>query len=263
MPNLKLWKYYVVDSIYKSLFKGKVDEIVFAIDDRKSWRKIYWPRYKADRKDKRDKSPINWDIFHREYNNFTEELSNYLPFKMLQVENAEADDVIGVIALKDDREYTVISNDKDFTQLVSDRVKIWNPQKEDYVVCGDTVRWIILESLTGQPTKDNIFNILTPLDWPSDKKKPGFGPVSAQKVWDYGWEKWLEEKDLRERFEFNRNLLDFERIPKVVSKRVLNAYNTYTLAPPDKMYDFFVKNNFQGYVADWQNVEFKLLSLYN
>ena len=65
-PNIKLWKYFVLDSIYKSLWKDDITEVVLAVDDRKSWRKLYWDRYKESRKKKRDVSKINWDIFHTE-----------------------------------------------------------------------------------------------------------------------------------------------------------------------------------------------------
>lgn len=261
-PNIQLWKYFIVDSIYKSLFKGDVNEVILAVDDKKSWRKLYWERYKESRKGKRDSSKIDWDLFHSAYRELTEEIQYTLPFKVLLVENAEADDVIGILATKDKGEYVVISNDEDYLQLVSDRVKLYNPNKMTFMECEDTENFIVMKCLTGQP-KDDIFNIKTSLDWPLGKRKPGFGEVSAKKVIAGGYKEWLVENNLVERFNVNRTLIDFGRIPNVMRSRILNAYNNYKLADPSMMYGFFSKNKFNGYLEDFTNVESKLLQLYN
>jgi len=262
-PNISLWKHNVIDSIYQSLYKEpSLNEIVLAVDDRKSWRKLYWARYKESRKGKRDKSKINWNIFHTEYRKFCDEIQDNLPFKVLLVENAEADDIIGVLALKDNREYIVISNDEDYLQLVSDRVKLYNPQKMMFMDCPDTEKFIVMKCLTGQ-AKDDIFNIKTPLDWPAGKRKPGFGEVSANAVLSSGYKDWLIKNNLEKRFDVNRILIDFHRIPTTIKSRIINAYKNYILAPPDRMYGFFAGNKFGGFIEDFSRVESKLLQLYN
>lgn len=261
-PKIQLWKYFIIDSVYKSLFKGDVNEVILAVDDKKSWRKLYWERYKESRKGRRDSSKIDWDLFHSVYRELTEEIQYNLPFKVLLVENAEADDIIGILVNKDNNEYVVISNDEDYLQLISDRVKLYNPNKMTFMECADTESFIVMKCLTGQ-AKDDIFNIKTPLDWPKGKRKPGFGVVSAQKVIDSGYKKWLEENNLVERFNVNRTLIDFNRIPNVIKSRVLSSYNNYRMADPSRMYGFFNVNKFTGYLEDFTNVESKLLQLYN
>lgn len=263
-PNIKLWKYFIIDSLYKSLFKGKVDEIVLAVDDSKSWRKLYWNRYKESRKHKRDTSKIDWHLFHVEYDNFMHEVKDNLPFKVLKVENAEADDIIGVLALHDDREYTVLSNDEDYLQLVSNRVKYYNTMKQKFVEPeGTTEEFIVKLCLTGQ-AKDDIFSIMVPDNHPVGKRKPGFGEVSARKVMDEGYQKWLNEKgeEYQKRFHRNRVLIDFQLIPNTIKTRIMSAYKNYKMADPSNMYDFFKNNSFTGYLEDFHNVENKLLSLY-
>ena len=75
--------------------------------------------------------------------------------------------------------------------------------------------------------------------------------------------KWLEENNLVERFNVNRTLIDFNRIPNVIKSRVLSSYNNYRMADPSRMYGFFNVNKFTGYLEDFTNVESKLLQLYN
>ena len=60
-----------------------------------------------------------------------------LRIPILQAEGFEADDVIGTLAAKaakEGHEVFVVSNDKDMMQLVTDRVKILNPVKENLVL---------------------------------------------------------------------------------------------------------------------------------
>jgi 5'-3' exonuclease len=261
-PNIFLWKYLVVESIYKMLFKEDITEVILAVDDKRSWRKIYWERYKESRKGKRDTSKINWDIFHAEYRKFSDEIKRYLPFKILLIENAEADDVIGVLARKDDRQYIVVSNDEDYLQLISENVRVYNPSKGVFMECKDPEMFVIKKCLTGQ-SKDDIFNIKTPLNWPQGKRKPGFGDVSAQKVIEQGYQKWLIENKLEERFKINRILIDFNKIPNTIKTRILNTYNRYKLADPSNMYAFFDKNKMLSFLEDFSTVESKLLQLYN
>jgi hypothetical protein len=128
--------------------------------------------------------------------------------------------------------------------------------------CKDPEMFVIKKCLTGQ-SKDDIFNIKTPLNWPQGKRKPGFGDVSAQKVIEQGYQKWLIENKLEERFKINRILIDFNKIPNTIKTRILNTYNRYKLADPSNMYAFFDKNKMLSFLEDFSTVESKLLQLYN
>lgn len=52
-----------------------------------------------------------------------------LPITVLSVDNIEADDVIGYLAtdVYKDSEIIISSSDKDFLQLVNDKIKVWSP----------------------------------------------------------------------------------------------------------------------------------------
>ena len=58
-PNFALWRYKVYESIYQSIkYVGDVSEVILAVDDKNSWRRSYFPRYKEPRKKKREKTKI-------------------------------------------------------------------------------------------------------------------------------------------------------------------------------------------------------------
>jgi len=261
-PDLSLWRYTTFNSIYTMLMKfKKVKEVVVAIDDRVSWRKLYFKRYKESRKKKRDTSTINWPLLYAELNDLATQIFHDIPFKVLKVRNAEADDIIGIICLDGKDKYIVVSNDEDYLQLYSNKTRIYNPSKQDFVVCNNTERFLNEKCLIGQP-KDDIFNIKTPLDWPVGKRKPGFGIKSAEKVLEAGLDEWLEQNNLKKRFHINRNLIDFKRIPEVVKNRVLKRYHEYTYPDPKNIYHFFKRNRFRGFLEEINQVENRLLQLY-
>ena len=261
-PNINLWKYRIIESIYNSLRKeDDINEIVLAVDDRKSWRKLFWNRYKESREGKRHDSKVDWSIFFDEYEKLTSEITEHLPFKIMKIHLCEADDIIAVICLeREKKQYIVISNDEDFLQLSSDRVRIYNPSKMLYMKVDDTEHFIVEKCLIGQK-KDDIFNIITPLDWPKDKRKPGFAEKSAEKVMKEGYKEWLIKNNLERRFQVNRTLIDFKLIPQTIKVRILNEYDNYRMPDPSKIYDFFKKNNFTGFLNDISNVENNLLRL--
>jgi 5'-3' exonuclease len=258
-----------VNSIYESLYKVKdVKEIILAVDSKKSWRSLYFPRYKEARRKQRDKkTDVNWEELFSVMHNFFNELRTHLPFKVIKVRNSEADDVIAVLCLDIIKDHKhVISNDEDFLQLCSFDVTLYNPSKQQEVVCKDPEKFIIEKSLTGQ-AKDGIFNVKTPSDWgltedTNNKKKPGFGPAALKKVMEYGWKKWLKDNDLQNNFRRNRVLMDFNLIPISIRSNIRKAYETYEMPDPNNIYTFFKKNGFTGFLEDFTNVERKLMELY-
>lgn len=266
-PEYGLWRFMVFDAIYKSLFRIKdVSEIVLAVDDHHSWRKLYFERYKESRKKKRDEDRIDWNTLFGQMDDFLLKISEFIPFKVLKVQNAEADDTVAVICMEGEDRYHIISTDEDYLQLSAENVIIYNPRKKEEVSCEDPEQFVVTKCLTGQ-SKDDIFNIKTPLDWgltPDSigKRKPGFGPKSAEKVLKAGYKQWLEENNLEERFHVNRVLIDFKKIPKVIRKRIMNAYKGYELPEPDSFYHFCKIHNFKGYLDNFQQFENMLLRLY-
>ena len=60
------------------------------------------------------------------------EYLNHLPVVMLSLENVEADDVIAYITTNvlSESKVTIMSSDKDFLQLINERVEVWSPTKK-------------------------------------------------------------------------------------------------------------------------------------
>ena len=279
-PDYELWEYLVFKSIYWMLYKERVNEVVLAVDDS-SWRKKIFPEYKAQRKDKREESKVDWGRFYSVMEDYLDEIKTNLPFKVLKTKFCEADDIIGVLG-KNKENCIVVSADSDYLQL-SDTCKIYHPFRKKYVFTSDTERFITELCLKGQ-AKDNIFNIKTPIDYPKEKRKPSMGDKQVQKILNEGLDKFLKQTFkykfeyenkkgenckyegslvARERFELNKKLLDFNCIPEILVNKTLNNYYNYSIkANPDNLYSYFTKKNWRECLDDFDKFESKLLELY-
>jgi len=261
--NWSYWKFIMFSNIYQSLYKVPTKTIVLAIDSRNSWRYTVWPRYKEARKkkNKENKDLFPWETFYKEYDEFAIELQEHFPIKVLQIEGAEADDIIGVISRQIDDPVEIISTDKDFLQLSCERVKIYNPLLKTHVSHPSPSMFLIEECMMGQ-AKDSIFNIKTPLDWPDDKKKPGFGPSAFEKVMIYGVKKWLQDNNLSERFLFNKKLMDFSEIPQNLQNVIMADYTEYKYPDPSMMWEYVKKYEWPEVIDKFTQIEDKFLQLY-
>ncbi len=257
------WEYLMFTNLYGCLFKNNTKTIVVAIDDKRSWRYDIWSRYKEDRrkKKKNDKTEFPWNEFFERYEKWCDEITKYLPIKIIKVNKAEGDDIIGTIVRNIFDKCVVISVDKDFLQLSSDRCKIYSPFKQCHVSHPDTEAFIIEQCLIGQ-SKDTITNIKTPWMHPEGKRRPGFGPKALEKVLVYGWKQWLIDNDLYHRYDFNRSLMDFERIPQWLQDNIMNEYNSIKYPDPDMIYQYIKEKGWPEYLEQFTSLEDKFLQLY-
>jgi len=261
-PDYDMMGYIIVDSIYRSMLKTKSNEVIIALDSTNVWRKDIFPRYKESRKKQREKVKIDWSKFYGEQNKIFEDISRYLPFKVLQVDRTEADDVIGVIVLNyKNKSFVIISTDEDYKQLLSKRTKLYQPIKKKWVECSNPEKFIVMKCLDGQ-SKDGIFNVITPIDWPAEKRKPSLGEEKVRRIIEGGYEDWLVSEGAVDRFDLNRKLIDFNCVPENIKKNIIEKYKNYKLPNLEEAYNFFKQRNFKSYLEDFHRVENNLTRLY-
>lgn len=278
-PNYDYWKYLVFNSIYRMLYKERIHEVILALDSP-SWRKIVYPLYKAHRAKKKEESKVDWDLFHLKKNEFLDEIKTYLPIKVIGVNRAEADDILGtLINHKKTENAIVVSMDADYLQL-SGKCRIYSPIKKEFVKVADPEKFLLYTSLCGQK-KDNIFNVKTPHNWPDTKKKPPLGEKGIDKmilnreldtfldtpiVYEFDNEdgqKYSETVLPRKMYELNRKLIDFDCTPKVMSEKTLEVYENYKIrCSPEDVYTYINKMNWREMIENFTQVEGKMLELF-
>ena len=77
-------------------FRQEYGEMVIACDSKNVWRREIFPNYKAGRKANRAKSDHDWDSIFSMLSNIKNEIKTFLPYKVIEIETAEADEVVQV-----------------------------------------------------------------------------------------------------------------------------------------------------------------------
>jgi len=162
------WSSMYVHLLFKNLsylkmkFEQEYGELVICIDSKNNWRKLVYPDYKGKRKKSRDESKIDYESFYVLQDEIINEIRANFPFRVIEVDRAEADDIVGVLA----RTYAplektvVISSDKDFKQVIEYGCKLFDPINKVFInMTKDELKeWKIDHILSGDDI-DNIPNI--------------------------------------------------------------------------------------------------------
>ena len=213
-------------------FRGDYGQIVLCYDDKSYWRRQIFPYYKMNRKQERENSKYDWDTVFSVLNKIRDELRSNFPFYVLQVDGAEADDIIASLVKRNSRSQTpepilILSADKDFIQLHKyPLVKQYDPIRNRWIEDIDPVKYLQEHIIRGDRS-DGIPNILT-CDDAIVSGKPQ-KKMSKEKIAS------LASMDPSEFTNFirlrnwkrNSELIDFNKIPDPVNDRITNYYLSY------------------------------------
>ena len=174
--QIELLRHMIINTIrsHKVKFQREYGDVVIACDSKKYWRKQYFPYYKANRKKAREDSGFNWAAIFDAINTLKEELRTFFPYKVIEIEGAEADDVIACLVkwsaehdltdalFPEPKPLLIISGDHDFNQLQKYKhVKQFSPVQKKFIKPDSTPQRIILEHIIKGDKGDGIPNVLT------------------------------------------------------------------------------------------------------
>ena len=189
-PNVDLIRHMIANSLrsYRQKFGEKYGDIVIACDSRVYWRKEAFIYYKAGRKKSREESGFDWKAIFEALSKIRDEIDEFFPYKVINVEGAEADDVIAILAkwsqdhdldesspfsFSEPKPFMIISGDHDFIQLQRYKnVKQFSPTQKKLVAATTTPEKYVLEHTIRGDKGDGIPNafILSYRDWETDRK---------------------------------------------------------------------------------------------
>jgi hypothetical protein len=203
-------------------------EVVIACDNRHYWRREVYPQYKAGRKKSREASGHDWLSIFDSLKKIREELFEYSPYKVIDAEGAEADDVIGTLVQKfsGTQKIMILSSDKDFAQLQKyPNVEQYSPIMKKFIK--ERAPSVQLKQLIIRGDKgDGIPNILSPDDvFVSGGRQK---PITETKIIN-----WLNQEpkdfcneDMFRNYSRNETLIDLTKIPDKVKTIILDKYET-------------------------------------
>ncbi len=243
-----LLRHMVLNTIraLKVKFSTTYGEFIICCDDKKVWRKDVFKHYKANRKKDRENSEINWVEVFNSLNKIKSEIKEFLPYRVIQVEGAEADDVIGTLTLANGNmlntgvSILILSGDKDFGQLqVFGNVKQYDPVRKKDIKHNDPVKFtreLILKGDVG----DGIPNILSPDDCLVNKVRQK--SVRLDKFEHITNPRSQLTGDQLRNWERNERLIDLTFIPEDIQKKVMHEYTLQANKDRSKLFSYFVAN---------------------
>ena len=246
-----LVRHMVLNSIrlYRQKFK-EYGDLVICCDDKNYWRKDVFPYYKAHRKADREKSDIDWQKVFEILNKVRDELKENFPYRVLQVERAEADDIIGTLThkfgvyLNNDttEKILVLSGDKDFGQLQRYvNVDQFSPVTKRWIRVNDARRFLKEHIMKGD-RGDGIPNFLSKDSCIIAKERQK--PLASKKI-----DSWvdLEPKDfcneeMLRNYKRNEQLVDLELVPDEIQEKIVTQFENYQIPDRKGLLNYFIKN---------------------
>ena len=246
-----LVRHMVLNSLrgHNKKFRKQYGDMVIACDSGNVWRRQAFPNYKAGRKESREKSEHDWTMIFDILAKVKDEIKTFLPYKVIEIETAEADDIIAtlikknkrVIAPEHKKKVLILSGDKDFIQLHGPNVKQYNPVLNKFVGKGEEPSLYIKEHIFKGDRSDGIPNILSDDNVFIEGRRQK--PLSKKKI-----NSWVDDvffythftEEEQKNYDRNRKLIDLSCIPQELEDKINNEFNEVKVASRDKILGYFI-----------------------
>ena len=236
-----LIRHMVLNSLrgHNKKFRKEYGQMVIACDSGNVWRRQAFPNYKAGRKANREKSEHDWTMIFDILSKVKDEIKTFLPYKVIEVESVEADDIIAVLCRRTNEKVLILSGDKDFIQLHNDRIKQYNPVLNKFVGQGENPSLYIREHILKGDRSDGIPNVLSDDNVFIEGRRQR--PLSKKKI-----EAWCNEivptfnEEEQKNYDRNRKLIDLSCLPKDIEDKINNEFNDVKVATRDKILGYFI-----------------------
>jgi 5'-3' exonuclease len=243
-------RHMILNSIrmYNKRYREEYGQMVICADGMNTWRKDYFPYYKAKRRKNRDSSDQDWNEIFRILHLVRDEIKENLPYKVVHMEGVEADDIIASLVLQSQEfgmgePMMIVSSDKDFIQLQKfNNVKQFSPIQKK-MVKDDNPRTYLFNHIMKGDSGDGIPNVLSDDDtFVSDKTQ---SPLRKTRIAE-----WLENSDnlrnvmeetIYRNYQRNKKLIDLTEVPKSIQEAIINNYNDQKVAMKMRVLNYLIK----------------------
>lgn len=223
-------------------------EVIIACDNKKYWRRDIFPHYKASRKKIREASGHDWPTIFECLSKIKQELKDYSPYKVIDVDTSEADDIIAVLTMKYSatQKVMILSSDKDFAQLQKyPNVDQYSPILKKHIkepLPAAQLKQLIIRGDKG----DGIPNILSADDCfvTATRQKP----ITEAKII-----KWMNQQPVEFCNEemlrnYNRNelLIDLAKIPDGLKQNILDTYGDTKAKTKQQFMNYLMSNRLKN-----------------
>lgn len=235
---------------YRVKFSGDYGELVIACDNTNIWRKKVFPYYKANRKKNIASSELDWKSIFDVMSKIRSELKEFFPYKVIDVESAEADDIIGTLVSKFGSELNtgerilILSGDKDFIQLHKyANVEQYDPTRKKWIKSDDPSRFLIEHILKGD-AGDGVPNILSEDDTFVTGKRQK--PMTTKRLEELTNTIATLDERLNKNYMRNKELIDLSYTPDYIKEQVMEQFNSQNGKDRSKLLNYFIANKMKN-----------------
>ncbi len=242
--------------MYRQKFIEDYGELIICYDSKHYWRRDYFPNYKKNRKKVRDDSGHDWDAIFECLNNIKEEMIEHMPYHVLEVYGAEADDIIYTLVHEfehDNGKTLILSGDKDFIQLQRySNVTQYSPITKKFV---NGQHWdeYLTEHVMKGDASDGVPNILSPDNTFVDGLRQK--PLSKKKIARWSDSGEFPNDEVKRNHQRNETLIDLTKVPHDLFTEITKTWeNRPKLNGRHKMLSYFIDKklrNLMDYLEDF------------
>lgn len=240
-------RHMVLNSIRynRTKFKDEFGELIICADDKNYWRRAQFPYYKASRRKHREESELDWTSIFNALNKIRQELKDVFPYKVIQIDGCEADDIIGTVVHKEGQELNtgekilILSGDKDYIQLHKyANVKQYNPVLKKWIVHSNPEQYLFEHVIKGD-AGDGVPNILSADN--SFVMNIRQKPVTKKRL-----EEWIDinkmSSEVQRNYARNKSLIDLSQVPTHLKEKIIEEYDRENMKDRSQLLNFFIKN---------------------
>jgi len=218
--------------MYNVKYRRDYGQMILCLDGG-SWRKRVLKEYKASRKSGREESSIDWDKVWEILNVVRDELIEYMPYPVVAVKDAEADDVIATLvkstqSFGQHERVMIVSSDKDFIQLQKyGNVSQYSPITRKMLKDPNPVNYCFEHVLRGCGG-DGVPNVLSDDNTfiTEGKRQTPLRKKLIEEWKQAGKENLKDVMDEKTYRNYCRNLIciDFDHIPEEIQDQIMSEY---------------------------------------
>jgi hypothetical protein len=249
--EVQMFKHLVLNSLrsYKTKFGKQYGELIIATDTGASWRKQAFAYYKANRKKDRDESTLDWESIFEGLRAIRDDLKTFFPYRIIEVEGAEADDVIGTLChefgsdLPGGEQIIIISGDKDFKQLQTYmNVTQYDPVRSRKLIENSPDNYLIEHIIKGD-RGDGVPNILSPDNClvlgerqgtMTQKRLDAFKAQAKSGVW--------LDANAERNYRRNEQMIDLTKTPIALQTEIKEQYLSQAGKSGGQIFNYLMKN---------------------
>ena len=243
--------------VYRKKFFREYGELVICQDGGASWRRDFFPLYKAKRRADRKENEAQWDRFYDIINRIRDEVAQHFPYRNMIVQGCEADDIIAYLVKRfaPTEKILILSGDKDFGQLqIHSSVAQYSPLQKKFVEVGNPKQFLLEHIIKGD-SSDGVPNILSDDDcfMAEDKRQK---PITKKRM-DEFLQSYSQSGQVQDKYaaNWNRNktLIDLLHIPSEYESKIESEWNKPFTPSRAKILNYMIEKGLRNLVGDIQD----------